>query len=162
MSTSTGLPRRLPQPLDQPVPPVKVNERNLFSVRVNSTNELLVQNEVINIRELRAKAKEFIKNENNSSNFPEKVTMNIPLLGTMEVTKDHVISLMNDVDTQYQAYISVQNELVAAYNELRNELSTQKFGKLFSELSEDEQKAVQTVYPLKISEAEPKKVGGGK
>jgi biopolymer transport protein ExbD len=162
MSTSTGLPRRLPQPLDQPVPPVKVNERNLFRVRVNSTNQLQVQGEEINVSELRAKAKEFIKNENNDPNLPVKVAMNVPLMGTMEVTKDHVISLMNDVDTQYQAYISVQNELVAAYNELRNELSLQKFGKTFNELNEEEQKAVQTVYPLKISEAEPKNVGGNR
>ena len=80
----------------------------------------------------------------------------------MEVTKDHVISLQNDVDTQYQVYISVQNELVAAYNELRNELAKQKFGTTYDELKEDQQKAVQTAYPQKISEAEPKNYGGVK
>ena len=162
MSTNTGLTRRLPPPLppDQVVPPVDINKRNLFVVKINSLNELLVQGEMMEIRDLRKKAKEFIKNDNNESNMPVKTLVNIPLLGEMEITKEHVISLQNDVDTQYQAYIDVQNELVAAYNELRNELAVQKFGKLFEELEEDQKKAIQEVYPQKISEAEPKNYGG--
>ena len=57
-------------------------------------------------------------------------------------------------------HIDVQNELVAAYNELRNELGKAKFGKLYNECNEDEQKAIREYYPQKISEAEPKKYGG--
>lgn len=164
MSTTTGLSRRLPPPLpeDMEVPPVDINKRNIFIVKVNSQNQIMVQGEEMNIRDVREKAKEFIKNENNEPNLPQKVAVNIPLLGMMEITKEHVISLQNDVDTQYQAYIDVQNELVAAYNELRNEFSKQKFNKLYDDLSEEEQKAVQAVYPQKISEAEPKNYGGVK
>lgn len=164
MSTSTGLSRRLPPPLpdDQEVPPVDVNKRNLFQVKINSMNELQVQGELMDLKDLRARAKEFIKNENNDPNMPKKELVNIPLIGEIEITKEHVISLQNDVDTQYQAYIDVQNELVAAYNELRNELALQKFGKVFDELEEDQKKAVQDVYPQKISEAEPKNYGGVK
>ena len=73
-----------------------------------------------------------------------------------------VISLQNDVDTQYQAYIEVQNELVGAYNELRNEFAQERFGKKYDELDPELQKAVQDVYPQKISEAEPKNYGGVK
>lgn len=162
MSTSTGLSRRLPPPLpdNQEVPPVDVNKRNLFQVKINSMNELQVQGELMDLKDLRARAKEFIKNENNDPNMPKKELVNIPLIGEIEITKEHVISLQNDVDTQYQAYIDVQNELVAAYNELRNELALQKFGKVFDELEEDQKKAVQDVYPQKISEAEPKNYGG--
>ncbi|NCB68285.1 MAG: biopolymer transporter ExbD [Bacteroidia bacterium] len=164
MSTSTGLSRRLPPPLpdNQKVPPVDVNKRNLFQVKINSMNELQVQGELMDLKDLRARAKEFIKNENNDPNMPKKELVNIPLIGEIEITKEHVISLQNDVDTQYQAYIDVQNELVAAYNELRNELALQKFGKVFDELEEDQKKAVQDVYPQKISEAEPKNYGGVK
>lgn len=162
MSTNTGLSRRLPPPLppDQKAPPVDINKRNLFVVKVNSMNELMVQGELMELRDLRKKAKEFIKNENNDPHMPIKTLVKIPLLGEMEVTKEHVISLQNDVDTQYQAYIDVQNELIAAYNELRNELSLQKFGKLFDDLGEEEKKAIQDAYPQKISEAEPKNYGG--
>lgn len=164
MSTSTGLSRRLPPPLqpDQVIPPVNVNKRNIFVVKVNSQNQLMVQGELMELQDLRQKAKEFIKNENDDPHLPIRTEENIPLLGTMSITKDHVISLQNDVDTQYQAYINVQNELVAAYNELRNELGKEKFGANFDELNEDQQKAVQSVYPQKISEAEPKNYGGVK
>ena len=164
MSTSTGLSRRLPPPLqpDQVIPPVDVNKRNIFVVKVNSQNQLMVQGELMELQDLRQKAKEFIKNENDDPHLPVRTEENIPLLGTMSITKDHVISLQNDVDTQYQAYINVQNELVAAYNELRNELAKEKFGANFDELNEDQQKAVQSVYPQKISEAEPKNYGGVK
>lgn len=164
MSTSTGLSRRLPAPLpkDVVVPPVDINKRNIFVVKVNSLNQLQVQGELMDIHDLRKKAKEFIKNDNNEDNLPVRSLINVPLIGDIEVTKDHVISLQNDVDTQYQIYISVQNELVAAYNELRNELAKQKFGTTYDELKEDQQKAVQTVYPQKISEAEPKNYGGVK
>ena len=164
MSTTTGLSRRLPPPLppDQVIPPVDVNKRNIFVVKVNSQNQLMVQGELMELQDLRQKTKEFIKNENDDPHLPAKIEENIPLLGTMSITKDHVISLQDDVDTQYQAYINVQNELVAAYNELRNELAKEKFGAGYDELNEDQQKAVQSVYPQKISEAEPKNYGGVK
>ena len=164
MSTTTGLSRRLPPPLppDQVIPPVDVNKRNIFVVKVNSQNQLMVQGELMELQDLRQKTKEFIKNENDDPHLPAKIEENIPLLGTMSITKDHVISLQNDVDTQYQAYINVQNELVAAYNELRNELAKEKFGAGYDELNEDQQKAIQDVYPQKISEAEPKNYGGVK
>ena len=71
-----------------------------------------------------------------------------------------MISLQNDRGTQYQAYIEVQNALVAAYDEIRDDFSMQKRGKKFADLSEEEQKEVQKIFPQKISEAEPKNYGG--
>ena len=56
----------------------------------------------------------------------------------------------------------MQNEIAAAYNELRNKVSKEKFGKNFADLDEEQQKAVQQIYPQKISEAEPKNYGGKK
>lgn len=162
MNVSTGLSRRLPPPLppDQKPEDIDIKKRNIFVVKVNSQNQLLVQGLEISVRQLKEKAKEFIKNEANDPTLPEKIMVDIDLLGNMEITKDHVISLQNDVDTQYQAYIEVQNELVAAYNELRNEFAQGKYGKNYDELEEDQQKAIQAVYPQKISEAEPKNYGG--
>jgi len=77
----------------------------------------------------------------------------------MMVTKG-VISLRNDMDTKYGTYIAVQNELVAAINELREELAKEHFGKSYADLNKDQQDAVRDIYPSRISEAEPKKVGG--
>jgi len=162
MNVSTGLTRRLPPPLppDQKPQDIDIKKRNIFVVKINSLNQLLVQGEEMNIRDLKEKAKEFVKNEANDAHLPEKFIKEFETLGVVEYTRDHVISVQNDVDTQYQAYIDVQNELVAAYNELRNELSQLKFGKKFDELNEMQQNDVQTVYPQKISEAEPKNYGG--
>ena len=69
-----------------------------------------------------------------------------------------VISLQNDRGTSYHAYIAVQNELVKAVNELRNEFSYKNYGKAFDRLTEDQQEIVKTAIPQNISEAEPKDV----
>ena len=73
-----------------------------------------------------------------------------------------VISLQNDRGTSYNMYIIVQNELTRAFNEVRDEVSMQKFGVRFTDLSEDQRGVIQKAVPLKISEAEPRNVGGGK
>ena len=164
MDTDRGLARRLPPPPDPNIQQddnIIVKERNVLQVRINKDDQLMVGSEYMDIKQLRAKAKEFIANPNDDANLPEKHVKNIPLLGgACMVTEKHVISVTNDVGTSYQAYIDVQNELVAAYNELRNELANEKFGMDYIECSEDEQKAIRDFYPQKISEAEPKKYGG--
>ena len=164
MDTDRGLARRLPPPPDPNISQddnIIVKERNVLQVRINKDNQLMVGSEYLEVSQLRSKAKEFIANPNDEAKLPEKHLKNIPLLGgACMVTEKHVISVTNDVGTSYQAYIDVQNELVAAYNELRNELAEEKFGKTYIECNEDEQKAIREFYPQKISEAEPKKYGG--
>ena len=164
MNTDKGLARRLPPPPDPNVTDksdIIVKNRNILQVRINKDNALMVGSEYMEVSQLKEKAKEFIANPNDDANLPEKHLVNIPLLGgDCMITKNHVISVTNDVGTSYQAYIDVQNELVAAYNELRNELAKAKFGKAYVECSEDEQKAIRDFYIQKISEAEPKQYGG--
>ena len=163
MDVNQGLARRLPAPVppDQKVENTDINKRNLMIVKINSANQLMVQGQLLDIKQLRTKAKEFIKNENEDATLPKLVEEDFGApIGIVKYTKDHVISVQNDVDTQYQAYLDVQNELVAAYNELRDECARQYFHKAYNELDEDQQKQVQKVYPQKISEAEPKNYGG--
>lgn len=161
MDVNSGLSRRLPAPVppDQKVEDTDINKRNLFVVKINSMNQLLVQGQEMNVKQLREKAKEFIANPNDDPNLPKRYTEEIEGLGMVTYTPDHVISVQNDVDTKYQAYLEVQNELVAAYNELRESFSKQQWGKSYNELDEDQQKLVQKVLPMKISEAEPKNYG---
>lgn len=164
MAVNKGLSRRLPPPVpaDQKTEDLKVKERNVFVVLINSENQLLIQNEYMGVAELKNRAKEFILNAKDDPNLPEKVPMDVEFFGTVMVTKDHVISLQNDRGTSYSKYIEVQNELVAAYNELRNDLAQQKWAMSYDELNEDQQKAIQKILPQKISEAEPKNYGGKK
>ncbi len=168
MDTDTGLFRRLP-PMpekDQPEDQVEIKERNIFVVLVNKYNQLFVENDLMDIRELRTAAKEFIENPDNKPNLPERVPTEVEYFGLWPVTKYHVISLQSDRGTSYETYIAVQNELTAAYNELRNDLSMKKFGVKYDELSRDPEaedprkEAIDKIYVLKISEAEPKNIGG--
>ena len=134
MDTDRGLARRLPPPPEQNQKDDNIlkKERNVLQVRLNKDDQLMCGKEYIDIKQLREKAKEFIANPYDDENLPEKHKKNIPLLGDCMVTEQHVISVQNDVGTSYQAYINVQNELVAAYNELRDELGKAKFGKAYN------------------------------
>ena len=125
MDTDRGLARRLPPPPEQNQKDDNIlkKERNVLQVRLNKDDQLMCGKEYIDIKQLREKAKEFIANPYDDENLPEKHKKNIPLLGDCMVTEQHVISVQNDVGTSYQAYINVQNELVAAYNELRDRKS---------------------------------------
>ncbi len=160
MDVDSGLERRLPQWVDaeQLQDDQQIKERNVFVVLVNRNNELLVEGEYADIENLRERTKEFMANPNDAENLPEKEPEQIPYFGEVMVTKG-VISLRNDLDTKYGTYIAVQNELVAAINELREELARQKFGKSYDDLDADQQNAIRDIYPSRISEAEPQKVG---
>jgi biopolymer transport protein ExbD len=164
MAVNKGLARRLPPPVlaEQKTQDLKVKERNVLVVLLNSNDALRVGGKDATVAELKEKAKEFILNKDNDENLPEKEVIDVEYFGSVAVTKNHVISLQNDRGTSYSAYIEVQNELVAAYNELRNDLAKSKFGKNYEDLDESQQKAIQKIYPQKISEAEPKNYGGNK
>ena len=69
-----------------------------------------------------------------------------------------VISLQNDRGTSYSKYIEVQNELIRAINELRDEWSMANYGKKYTRLNEEQQAIVRKAVPQSISEAEPKDV----
>ena len=159
MDQDKGLQRRLP-PMPNPnqkVEDQKVNRRNIIVVKINSADRLLAGTEPMHVSQLKEKIKEFLSNPNNDPNLPEKEEKQIEGFGTCKVSKG-VISLQNDRGTSYQAYIAVQNELVKAVNELRDEFSMANFGKLYIKCNEDEQKIVREAVPQNISEAEPKDV----
>ena len=160
IDTDQGITRKLPpvQPPDQKS--VDIKDRNVLKVLVNKSDLLLVQGKPINIRELKEAAKAFLTNPARKEDLPEMEEKLIPGLGKIAVSKG-VISLKNDRGTSYDMYIQVQNELTAAINELRNELSKQKFGVPFNELkNESSVDAISKAIPVAISEAEPENIGG--
>ncbi|MDD4632849.1 MAG: biopolymer transporter ExbD [Proteiniphilum sp.] len=176
MDVDSGLARRLPPPpQSEEQTSVDVQRRNLLVVLVNAQNETLVQNQVqtqlySNERELRGDGgkvalkemvKEFVLNTQNSSQLPELTEEDFGApIGTVPVTAQHVISIQNDATTSYKAYIAVQNEVVRAYNELREEGAKRYFNTSYGELSDEQQRQINDLYPQRISEAEPKNYGG--
>ncbi|MCH8545981.1 MAG: biopolymer transporter ExbD [Cryomorphaceae bacterium] len=155
MDVDSGIARKLPPYDEQQAPPPPVKKQNILQVLVNANDEILVNEDYMELRDLRQKAVDFIDNnykgdcdycqgarDKSMSENPEK----------------HVISLQNDRGTSYEMYIAVQNELTAAYRELRNRESRLRFGRNYDLLSDDDAKEISKLYPLNISEAEPLKL----
>lgn len=167
MNTDTGLARMLPPmpPENQQQEDIKVKERNLFLVLISGNGAIMAgtpnSQEIIDLRQLTEKAKEFILNPMEDENLPEKKDEEIELAdGSKWVypVSQGVISLQTTRDTGYQAYIQVQNELTRAFNEVRDAVAEKKFGSKFADLVEEERAAVTKAVPLKISEAEPRNI----
>ena len=167
MDVDSGISRLLP-PMpeeDQQDDDSEIRERNVFVVLINRDDQLFVEKEVVSVDQLKDLTKEFIVNPLNKDNLSEKRALTVDYFGDVMVSKG-VISLQNDNGTSYGQYIAVQNELAAAVNELRNDICVQKFGRKYDDLdplNEVEGEiidAVKKVYPMAISEAEPKNIGG--
>ena len=160
MDIDAGILRVLPPPVDPSADRPEVRERNVLVVLVDQFDRLMVRGELEDVRNLRSRTKEFISNPTNDPNMPVKEMQYIENLGEVEVSRG-IISLQNDRNTSYEMYITVQNELAAGINDLRNNLSRHYFGRNFDELTdEDHIRAVRTAVPMAISEAEPRDIGG--
>lgn len=164
MDTDTGLARRLPPPPQDKdlIDEIDIKKRNMLRVLVNTHGQILCGDDFIELKDLKDRVKDFASNPRGEAHLPEQDPKDVPFFGNMLTNNKHVISLLNDRGTPYQAYIDVQNELVKAYNELRDAKAKEKWGKLFADLDQEQQKAIQMIYPQNISEAEPKNYGGKK
>lgn len=172
-----GIARQLP-PKEDVVDPPKIKEKNLFIVNVNRSDQLLVEEKLMELKDLRQAAIAFLDNGGAPSGSPEycnycKGKRNPE---SSDNPDKAVISVQNDRLTSYKMYIAVQNELVAAYNFLRDRESERLYGWKFTEKSKDldegkikgeaakealqeKLETIQQLFPLKLSEAEPKKSG---
>lgn len=136
-----GILVKLPEWTEDPITSELI-PRNVFSIKVNRANELLVEGETEQLAGIRAKVKEFVLN-------PQKK----PNLST--APKNAVVSLQNDRGTSYEIYLGVYNEIKAAYNELWEEESSRRFGLAYTDLPKAAQKEIRNVIPSVISESEP-------
>lgn len=137
IETEKGIGVKLP-PFDFTEPP-PVHSRNVFSVKINAANQLLIEGEPLPLEKLRQQAKEFILNPAQRPDLADSPSV-------------AVISLQNDRSTNYHTYLSVYNELKGAYNELWEEAAQSLHGKPFDRLSRNLQKAIRERIPLVISE----------
>ena len=143
MDVDSGIARKLPPMENQQENPPKFHQRNIYKVWISGFDKIMVEGEGMDISQLRRKTKMFISNNGKDetlSDNPQKA----------------IISLKSDRGTSYKMYIRVQNELTAAYTELRNEAALDRFGERFyANLGGSKKKEIKKMYPQKISEAEP-------
>lgn len=168
IETDQGINRKLP-PIEQSKADVIIKEKNILQVLVNKNDQLLVNDELLELKDLRKKAVEFLDNGGDGTCAYCKGARNPESSDNPEKA---IISLQNDAETSYKTYIAVQNELVAAYYELRDRECLKKFGVTYREMEsifedpktpekrvatlEPKIKIIQDLYPQKLSEAEPK------
>ncbi|MBO5407641.1 MAG: biopolymer transporter ExbD [Bacteroidales bacterium] len=159
MDVDKGIQRRLPPMPDenQKQQDIKVNRRNIVVVRINAQDRILAGGVPMDITQVKDQIKEFIVNPANSESLPEKEMKDIEGFGQYAVSKG-VVSLQNDRGTSYSAYLRVQNEIVKAFNEIRDDFAMVNFGSKYADLDEEKQKIVREAVPQSISEAEPKDV----
>ena len=133
IETDSGISRKLP-PMEEIEEDVIIKQRNIFTVLLNGKDQILVEDELMELEDIRVAAIEFLDNgggtgeeacdyckgkrDPKSSDNPDKA----------------IISLKNERETSYAAYISVQNELVAAYIHLRNVRAEDLYGESYSEM----------------------------
>ncbi len=174
IETDSGLDRKLP-PLEPPEEDVVIKERNLLQVLINKSNQLMVNDELTKLEDLRQVAVDFIDNGGglNDKGEPCDYCQGAKDPKSSVHPEKAIISLQNDRETKYSTYIAVQNELVAAYNVLRNRESQRLYKTDFTAMQDlyndpktsDDQKdklkprveRIQKMYPQYLSEAEPKK-----
>ncbi|HRE77604.1 MAG TPA: biopolymer transporter ExbD [Flavobacterium sp.] len=169
IQTDQGINRKLP-PIEDVVDPPEIKEKNIFTVLINKNDQLLVDDVPMDLKDLRKAAIAFLDNGGDGSCNYCKGARDV---ASSDNPDKAVISLQNDSETSYEAYISVQNELVAAYYFLRDRESMARYNKSFRELeamfddpkTKDAQreriepliKDIQALFPQKLSEAEPKR-----
>ncbi|WP_157208844.1 ExbD/TolR family protein [Mariniflexile maritimum] len=165
IETDSGINRKLP-PIEDNNENVVIKQKNIFTVLLNGRDQLLVEDEPMELKNLRKAAIEFLDNggdgtctyckgkkDPTSSDNPDKA----------------IISLKNDRETSYKMYIAVQNELVAAYNVLRDARAQSLYGKSFSEMEanlndvnwpgnktklKEQLEKIKVEYPQKLSEVQ--------
>lgn len=177
IETDSGLNRKLPPMEDQVDPPI-IREKNIFTVLVSKNDQLLVEEELVDIADLRSLAIAFLDNGGGVGDEACDYCQGERNEASSDNPDKAIISLKNDRETSYKVYIAVQNELVAAYNDLRNREFERLFGadlginfveaqKQYDDprtSSERQEKLkpkldqVKIMYPQKLSEAESTKL----
>ncbi len=170
IETDAGISRKLP-PLIEDTPDIVIRERNLFRVEINKFDELLVEDIRMDIKDLKNAAMAFLDNGGGSGEDACTYCKGNGDLKSSDNPETAIISLTNNRETSYAMYIAVQNELVAAYNELRNREARRMYGISFVDMEKNLKdvryggdknilkariKKIQSMYPEKLSEAEPK------
>lgn len=146
-----GIARQLPSIdlVEQP----NIEGRNLVEIDLNEKNEATLNNKPLVLENLKEQLLPYIRGSSSDDTLPEQESIEIAPHGAVAVSKA-VILTRSDRATSYASYIAVQNEIVAAYNQVRNEVSQKYYQKNYEALSEDERSLVHQMVPFRLTEAE--------
>jgi len=105
IDVDTGILMQLPPPLDEDQKPPPIKERNMLAILVNAQGDILVENELTRLPDVR---REVIKHVTNNGANPAYA----------ESSEKAIVSLKTDRKTSYDIYINVLDEVWMAYREI--------------------------------------------
>ncbi|PEN08013.1 biopolymer transporter ExbD [Longimonas halophila] len=109
INVDTGIGMTLPPQLEQEEPP-PVQERNLLRVLVNASGEVLIDDNMSSVNQIREEVKTHVLNYGENADYSDSPS-------------DAVISLKTDAQTPYRIYIDVLDEIQMAYREIYNSIA---------------------------------------
>lgn len=133
IETDTGINRKLP-PMEESDEDVIIKQKNIFTVLINGKDQLLVEDQLMELKDLRKAAVEFLDNGGGTGEDACSYCKGKRSASSSDNPDKAIISLKNERETTYSTYISVQNELVAAYNQLRDRRAMELYGISFTEM----------------------------
>ena len=153
IANDKGLTLQLPpNPEDIEQTDIRIPERNIFKILINSSDKLLVENEPMeNYRDLRDRVKEFVLNNGTNPELSDS-------------PKDAIVSIKTNRGTSYEIFIDVYNEVQGAYYDMyatRAGVTNEKWREIASNTSDPDNKRIydkaREDFPMQISIAEPNK-----
>ena len=130
MDLDKGLSRQLPAIDKTKTPPVAVDSKKVIRIAIDAKKQVTLDGKVVTMKELLQRVTQFIQTNG----------------------KGHLIQLQSDRNASYDTYLHVQNQLVAAYNTIRNQKSMNLFGKEFDLCSNEQQTQIADEVPIRITE----------
>lgn len=140
ISQDKGIRVILPEYYDGPAG--KVIDRDVLNIKINKFDEVMVEGKPTTLPDLATLIPEFVLNPEKRSDYPTSPSKAI-------------ISLQNDVNTSYDAYVYAYSIIQSSYTNMRRELSKSKFGKDLTELTALQVGEIKKALPMKVSEADP-------
>ncbi|SDS29897.1 Biopolymer transport protein ExbD [Polaribacter sp. KT25b] len=170
MNIDSGIMRKIAEkPIDNRV--IDIKEKNILEVNINFNNELLVDEKIVQLTDLKQIAIDFI--DNGAGLDANQKPCDWCNGKQIDTSSDHpskaLISINADRNTNYETYITVLDNLNSAYTHLRNKLSVALYNKNYVSLEEDFKKSnnndklieskinlIREKYPLLLSDVEIK------
>lgn len=132
MDVDKGLLRQLPSPEPQKKEQQSVVDKaNLMALRLTAGDTLLVNGKPMQVSQLKEETIRFVH----------------------RLGKKHLISIESDRDADYNLYFQMQNQLMEAYSQLRNETAQKKYHRDYALLNNDQKEQVRNICPQRITES---------
>ncbi|MCC5944701.1 MAG: biopolymer transporter ExbD [Bernardetiaceae bacterium] len=133
---------------------VEINKRNVYSILINSNNELLIEDKPGRIGQIKRDIKKHVRNYGKDPNFSDSPDA-------------AVVSIKTDRGTTYEVYLAVLDRVRAGYHEIRADyigeiagrtITVDHYLEIAQQKTEEHRiwyEAARKKFPMRISDAEP-------